>query len=317
LAGSSNAFATSITFGSGANQFAMEFVTIGNPGNEPDRTGTPNPAGAVGYTYSMGKYEVSQDMITKYNAAFGTANGLAITQSNWNGVNKPATLVSWNEAARFTNWLNTSTGGFAAYKFTTSGVNDNIALWTPSDTLDYDPSNAFRSLRANYVLPSVNEWYKAAYYDPIAGVYYDYPTGSNSVPDGIDFRNDPEFDAVFDQGGLNNEPNDITNVGLLSPFGTAGQGGNVLEWEETETDLVNNNRFSPRGVRAGRWSDNSINLLSSTRNQDAPGTQSVVTGFRVVSLSSSATVPEPSSIAIWSLIGVCGLRHRRFRTNHP
>jgi predicted XRE-type DNA-binding protein len=33
---------------------------------------------------------------------------------------------------------NTSSGGFAAYKFTTSGVNDNIALWTPADTLDYD-----------------------------------------------------------------------------------------------------------------------------------------------------------------------------------
>ena len=38
-----------VSFGSGSNQFQMEFVTIGNPGNAADTTGAPNPAGAVGY----------------------------------------------------------------------------------------------------------------------------------------------------------------------------------------------------------------------------------------------------------------------------
>ncbi|MFM7926788.1 MAG: hypothetical protein ACKO9Q_03665 [Pirellula sp.] len=155
--------AGTITFGSGGNTFNMEFVTIGNPGNAADTTGIPNPAGAVAYEYGIGKFEVSEDMITKYNANFGTANSLAITKDS-RGTNKPATSVSWNEAARVVNWLNTSTGGFAAYKFKTSGVNDNIALWTASDTLDYDASNPYRSKRATYVLPSYNEWYKAAYY---------------------------------------------------------------------------------------------------------------------------------------------------------
>ena len=41
--------AGAITFGTGGNTFNMEFVTIGNPGNAADTTGTPNPAGAVGY----------------------------------------------------------------------------------------------------------------------------------------------------------------------------------------------------------------------------------------------------------------------------
>ena len=102
-----------MTFGSSGNSFSMEFVTIGNPGNADDTTGIPNPAGKVDYAYQMGKYEVSEDMITKYNANFGTANGLAITKDS-RGANKPATSVSWNEAARFVNWLNTSTGGSAA-----------------------------------------------------------------------------------------------------------------------------------------------------------------------------------------------------------
>ena len=102
------------TFGSGANQFTMEFVTIGNPNNAADTTGSPNPAGSVAYTYSLGKYEVSRDMITKANAA----GSLGITMLDMrdlggNGVNKPAAGVTWYEAAKYVNWLNTSTGGTA------------------------------------------------------------------------------------------------------------------------------------------------------------------------------------------------------------
>ena len=57
------------TFGSGANTFDIEFVTIGNPGNAADTTGNPNPAGSVPYTYRMGKFEISEQMIDKANAA--------------------------------------------------------------------------------------------------------------------------------------------------------------------------------------------------------------------------------------------------------
>ena len=47
------------TFGSGANAFTMDFVTIGNPNNAADTTGSPDPVGSVAYTYNLGKYEVS------------------------------------------------------------------------------------------------------------------------------------------------------------------------------------------------------------------------------------------------------------------
>ena len=100
------------TFGSGANTFDIEFVTIGNPGNAADTTGSPNPAGSVPYTYRMGKFEISEQMIDKANAL----GGLGITKDT-RGADKPATSVSWNEAARFVNWLNTSTGSTPAYKF--------------------------------------------------------------------------------------------------------------------------------------------------------------------------------------------------------
>src|SRR3954452_9182524 len=67
--------ASADTFGSGANSFNIDFVTIGNPGNAPDAN--PNPAGAVDYTYRIGKYEVSEQMIDKANALGGRHEGLA------------------------------------------------------------------------------------------------------------------------------------------------------------------------------------------------------------------------------------------------
>ena len=87
-------------FGGGANSFAIEFVTIGNPGNPPDTTGNPNPAGSVPYVYRMGKYEISEQMIEKANALGGLGITLAdMTPYGGNGPNKPATGVTWFEAS--------------------------------------------------------------------------------------------------------------------------------------------------------------------------------------------------------------------------
>jgi formylglycine-generating enzyme len=120
------------TFGSGA--FTMDFVTIGNPGNADDNTGY----GGVGYTYRMGVNEVSRGIIDAYNSLSG---GPTLTMYDYaagsvtggNLAARPASGVSWNEAARFVNWLNTSSGYSVAYKITTGGANDNIALWTSGD----------------------------------------------------------------------------------------------------------------------------------------------------------------------------------------
>ena len=144
------------TFGSGGDLFDIDFVTIGNPGNAADTTGKPNPAGSVGYTYRMGKHEISEDMIEKAN----TSGSLGITKRTV-GVNKPATLVSWNEAARFVNWLNTSQGFTPAYKFDVQPgdggytSNANIELWRDGDA-GYNPNNLFRNDQAHYFLPSVD-----------------------------------------------------------------------------------------------------------------------------------------------------------------
>jgi hypothetical protein len=69
LAFSHEARADVMTFGSGANTSSMEFVTIRNPGNADDTTGNPNRAGSLAYKCPMGKYEVTEDMITKFSSS--------------------------------------------------------------------------------------------------------------------------------------------------------------------------------------------------------------------------------------------------------
>jgi len=298
-------YAAVVSFGTGTNTFTMDFVTIGNPGNAADTTGDPNPAGAVGYEYGIGKFEVSEDMITKFNAS----QSLQITKDT-RGTAKPATSVSWNEAARFVNWLNTSTGGFAAYNFTTGGVNANIALWTTSDTLDYDASNPYRSKRATYVLPSYNEWYKAAYYNPNDSTYYNFANGSDTAPMAVASGTTANTAVYNGQSG----PADVDQAGGLSPYGVMGLGGNVWEFEESSFDLANSSVSSSRAYRGGDWfgTGNGLSVLSRGYfNLPTFGGDSV--GFRVASLSSSAppAVPEPSMMVIGTLFGLGGLMAKR------
>jgi formylglycine-generating enzyme len=291
-----------VNFGTGANQFTMEFVTIGNPGNAPDIAGSPNPAGAVAYEYSMGKFEVSETMINKFNAS----QSLQITMDT-RGLDSPATNVSWNEAARFVNWLNTSTGHAAAYKFTTSDVNDNIELWTLGDA-GYDPSNPYRNSLAKYVLPTYNEWYKAAYYNPVDNNYYDFPNGSNTAPAPI-FAGNSDNTAVY-SFSFSQGPAGVFHTGGVSPYGAQGLGGNVFEWDESSSDLTNNLASDFRGLRGGSWWSDSGRLSRLFRSTAAPTYSQLDIGFRVAMLP-DAPVPEPSTLVIGTLFGLGGLLAKR------
>jgi hypothetical protein len=78
------------TFGSGVNKYAIEFVTIGDPGNPPDTTDRPVTDGAVPYRYRIGKYEISEQMIDKANAASVAAGTPLNITHDGRGANMPA-----------------------------------------------------------------------------------------------------------------------------------------------------------------------------------------------------------------------------------
>jgi hypothetical protein len=281
------------TFGSGSNLFSIDFVRIGNPGNEADTTGSPNPAGSVAYNYNIGKYEISRDMINKANTVGSLGITLQdMTSNGGNGVNRPATGVSWYEAAKYVNWLNSSKGFMPAYKFDGSG---NFQLWSSTDA-GYNANNQFRNSLAKYWLPSSNEWYKAAYGN-LNGTWNNYATGSDSAPTAV-ASGTAANTAVYGQT-VRTGPADITNAGGLSPYGTMGQGGNAFEWMETAVDGSNNTAGEDRELRGGDWA-NSGYLIASSRYNGPPSQEYYVSGFRV------ASVPEPSALSLFA-IGLGGL----------
>ncbi len=288
------------SFGTGVNAFTMEFVTIGNPNNVADTTGSPNPAGSVAYTYNLGKYEVSRDMITKANVAGSLGITLQdMTSYGGNGVNRPATGISWYEAAKYVNWLNTSTGGTAAYKF----VGGTFQLWSSTDA-GYNANNMFRNSLAKYVIASSNEWYKGAYGNA-DGSWSNFPNGSDSAPTAV-ASGTAANTAVYGQS-ISNGPADIKNAGGLSAYGTMAQGGNVWEWNETAYDGINNTAGESRELRGGSWNNYSDGLDASLRDFNSPTLENFRYGFRV------ASVPEPST-GLLVVLGLSGLLLKRRKT---
>ena len=293
------------SFGTGANAFTMDFVTIGNPGNAADTTGSPNPAGSVAYTYNLGKYEVSRGQIDKANSA----GSLGITmwdnsRYGGNGVNMPAIGISYYEAATFVNWLNTSTGGTAAYKF----VGGTFQLWSPTDA-GYNANNMYRNSLAKYVIASSDEWYKGAY-GKADGSWSNFPNGSDSPPMAVASGTEVNT-AVYD--GVSNILADITNAGGLSAYGTMAQGGNVFEWNETAYDGINSTAGEFREVRGGSAfgyvgsNDLDASFRSPSFFYAVPTSESGSVGFRV------ASVPEPSSLSLLVLGGAVVALCRRKR----
>lgn len=274
------------TFGNGVNEFTIEFVTVPG-GNVADDTGY----GAVPYDYQMAKHEISRVMIENHNAQ---SSGPVIDMYNMtsfggNGPNIPATGISWNEAARFVNWLNTSSGHPPAYKFTTMGKEDDITPWQVGDP-GYNGDNPFRNSQAKYCLPSEDEWYRAAFFDPLAnsgtGGYWDYAIGSNAVPTAVS-SGTSGYSVVYAQT-LSNGPAIVTSAGGISPLGTMAQNGNAIEWTETSFSGVNDGGANTRVVRGGYWSDTSAFLLPTNRFEVEPLGTTLVYGFRVASVTTSA-----------------------------
>ena len=245
----------------GGTTINMDFVTIGNAGNAADNTGF----GAMGYNYRIGKYEVTAEQWAEVIAADPNVGDAG----NWSG-SQPTGGTSWYEAAKFCNWLTTGSAATGVYSF-------NGPITAPTGvTINRTYRNAGG---VAYVLPSEDEWYKAAYYDPNklgAGVggYWDYPTKHDypAVPDGIDFAGDTAFDAVFYQGYDQGAPNSVDNAGVLSAYGTMGQGGNVWEWNETAG--------SPRpGQRGGLWGEPSSTCWRPPAKTTSRGTGTTPTVF--------------------------------------
>lgn len=283
------------SFGSGANQFDIDFVSI---------SGDTNPTsgyGIVNNDYRIGTYEITNDQWTKFKNAYGTVTGsptYAYDESAYfNGTNVPTNELSWYEGAQFVNWLNTSTEHAAAYKFTgTQGTGDyTLGVWESGDA-GYDAANPYRNSEAHYFMPTEDEWVKAAYWNGTSLQTYASVGDVTPTQSGWNFWDD----------GYATDPLGPWNVGSGSEElnGTFDMMGNVWEWMESPYSgeyLSGSNR----GIRGGSYDDLDDNLRSSIRNSINPYFEYNTLGFRV------ASVPEPCSLVLLSLGGLFLRRKRK------
>jgi formylglycine-generating enzyme required for sulfatase activity len=297
----------------------MTTVPIGNAGNAADSS----TYGSVGYSFEMGKYEVTAGQYTEFlNAVARTdANGLWVTQMSAAdgkacqiariGVsgsfsysvapgyeNRPVNFVAWFRAIRFANWMSNGQPN--------TGVQD--ATTTENGSYFINGASTTRSANATWVVPSEDEWYKSAYHknDGLTGNYFTYPTGSDLAPGRLlaDVGNNANWGSAANGNAAIDGAIFITQAGEFensaSPYGTFDQGGNVREW----TDTVSG---SNRIARGGDWLRNSSIMLSSLREPTgtATGSQANTLGFRI------ALVPAPSSGILLALGVLMGSRRRR------
>jgi formylglycine-generating enzyme required for sulfatase activity len=299
---------------SGVLPVLVETVVVGNAGNAGEQSRLPNQDpnfyGAVAYGFHIGKYEVTAAQYTAFlNAVAATdtyglynvkmwthAEGCKIERTGSTGshayhvapdwANRPVNFVSWADAVRFANWLHNGQPTGAQGLTTTedgsyfvNGIQENN---------DSQLENVVRKAGATWVIPTENEWYKAAYHknDGVTANYWNYPTSADNGVSHLLIDPDPGNHATFSGGTVGDwtigAPYYRTEVGAhensASPYGTYDQGGTVQEFNETvpEPDI--------RGIRGGSWFwgnilgvwDRPLDMHSSDQFSDL--------GFRVANL---------------------------------
>ncbi len=289
----------------------MQMVTIGNVGNPGDANPAWDPytPGAVNYQYNIGTYEVTVGQYVEFLNAVATSDPYAlgtainVTRSGSDGAytystttpDLPVTKISIYSAMRFVNWLTTGDTETGVYALNGVAAPEHGSI----------TRNNIAYQNGGYAIPTLYEWYKAAFYQPASDGgdtdgYWDYATSSNTAPAG------DESNYV---AGDDLNPGALATVGYSIPnyYGTYDQMGNAFEWTETIIVEFPNNTLT----MGGSYTKNAQESWASTAGLAQIGLTQQTLGFRIVQ---GTTVPEPET-AVLSLaglaFGVAGLRRWR------
>ena len=307
-----------------ASAITIDTVPVGDPGNAGD-TQPQGVFGAVSYDFRIGKYEVTNAQYAAFLNAKAASDPLLLYTENMatyalggivrSGVsgsytyavkrdmdNKPVAYVNWFDAIRFANWMHNGQG---------TGDTETGAYTILGGTpLPSNSASITRNPGATWFLPTEDEWYKAAYYQPASqggdvDDYWAYATATNALPtmataDLVGNISNPGVNVANYNlnADWNSQDGNVTTVGSAGPlstsyYGTYDQGGNVLEWNESLIDGV------LRGMRGGAWGFSGLSLAADFRINAGPLSKDGGSfGFRM------ATVPEPPTIVLAGLAGV-------------
>src|SRR6056297_675044 len=279
------------------------WVTVGHPGNASDVTGF----GAVDDEFPIMKFEVTVAEHTDFLNAVASRDDPhqlwqramgehVITDLGQGGIRKdvpqcivrqgspgqwkylpvpdwedrPVIFVTCFSAMRYVNWIQNANWiqDGRECRDTENGVY-RLA----------DGFNATRSPDARVWLPSEDEWYKAAYYQPESeggppGGYWRFPMSRMDQPSKAEPGSELPNAAAFSRGF-----GGIVPVGSFpnarSPCGALDMGGNVWEW--TEGRVYQTKRVLRGGSAAHTWQK----LQSTVRSNASPDRWYPDTGFRL------------------------------------
>ncbi len=292
---------TPVAYWSIPGAFNVPMVAVADTNNPADATGY----GQVAYYYRMGKFEITvgeyvrflnsvatrqsspayildlwrEEMADKTEKPGVLVERLVDSSGNYmysapsNRLNLPIGWVNWFSAARFANWVHnggtlgasTETGAYELHGATTGIFN--------------------RTSDARYWIPTEDEWYKSAYYDPTVnagqGGYWTYATRSDRLPTdqlgALAQSNAANYNDQRDRGDVYTPVGSYVNS--ASYYGTYDQSGNVWEWNDAVILSPDPSTPSSRGVRGGSFSQGLLAINKLTRrdypsgyvNPDEPG----------------------------------------------
>ena len=330
----------------GAAPITYEMVTVGNAGNANDTSGY----GAVGYSYQIGKYDVTigqytaflnavavTDTYSLYHSLMGTVLNIAgisrtggsgsYTYSVLGSANRPITHVSWFDSARFANWMANGQPSGAQTSTTTENGAYNVNGATSGNAVAKNATNPNTGAAPTFSIPNENEWFKAAYYSPnYGGVgipgYYAYATQSNTAPGNVvgSATNQANYAlgevfSVTQSATYDGSQNYLTDVGAFTSsgsfYGTFDQSGNVSQWNDLDGLAPSG---SSRGLRGGFWGNfGPIDVSSSGSFLADPSYYGANVGFRLASPVSAVPEIDPNglSAALGLIVGGLGLLERR------
>ncbi len=320
----------------------IEFVRITHPGNAPwTGGGFNNNRGAVGYEFAIGRFEVtSAQWVEFFNAAFDRPRTDRIPHVQapfaWGGVFAPPQTpggrrwavpegnelrpvggISWRTAAIYCNWLHNGKGtdreAFlnGAYDVSTFGVLSG--RFTDQLTRHAD---------ARYWIPSLDEWMKAAHYDPskvipdgTTGGWWEYSNGSDTPfvygPPGVLVNGQPATANAgwddFTYPGLNPYTVPLgAYAGVTSPWGLLDVAGATSEWTEGYFQIPDEPLPTDRLFEGSAWRGGGGLDRAGFSGGEWPGLPDTDFGLRV-----ATHVPSPATIALGFVTMMIIARRRR------
>ena len=299
---------------------ALDWATVADPHNPDAPDGFAGlsqgigPRGSVGYTFDITRTEITAsqwlpfanaylplvepfDLAVRASISGGVLNISGSAATIAHGLENLPIATSWFTAARFVNWLhndqiatpqNFETG---VYDLTQITFNEDGFFWEGDFT---------RSADARIALPTLDEWVKAAYYDPEKEGpgqpgYWLHPARQDEVLT----AGDPE-----NPGAQRQRPDaPLLPVGsfpdVMSHYGLLDLSGGHDEWTETRLGMA------PPRVLGTDYFDvayffNDPAFLDRYRNPDSPAS-----GIRLISI-----VPSPSQASFVLILTVMIPRRR-------